>query len=64
VAHDPCQPQAYRAAWIGVVVVLVAGWAAYGIAHSPGKGWLVVMIVLTAVLAGGVAALLKPREAR
>lgn len=53
--------QAYRAAWIAVVAVVVVGWAAYGIAHSPGKGWLVLMIALTVVLVGGASALLRPR---
>jgi hypothetical protein len=52
--------QAYKAAWLGVIVVLVAGWASYGIAHHPAKGWLITMIVVTGFLCGGVAALLRP----
>ena len=53
--------QAFKAAWIAVIAVVVVGWAAYGIAHSPGKGWLVFMIGLTVVLLAAVSALLRPR---
>jgi len=51
----------YRAAWIGVAALGAVGWASYGIAHHPGKGWLAVMIIDTVVLCCGAAALLRSR---
>ena len=53
--------QAYRAAWIAAIAVIIVGWAAYGIAHSPGKGWLFFMVALTVVLLAAVSAVLRPR---
>jgi|1186.fasta_scaffold830215_1 hypothetical protein len=52
--------QAYKSAWIAAIAVIVVGWAAFGIAHDPGKGWLWFMIALTVVLLGAVAGLLRP----
>lgn len=53
--------QAYRAAWIAAIAVIVIGWAAYGIAQSPGRGWLFFMVALTVVLLAAVPAVLRPR---
>ena len=54
--------QAYRAAWLCVLVCLVAGWAIYSLVDNPSERFLVFMTVLTVVLLSNAAALLRRRE--
>jgi hypothetical protein len=45
-----------------VGLLLAAGWALYGIAANDNKGFLAVMVVLSILLGGGTAVLVRPRD--
>jgi hypothetical protein len=51
----------YSALWGLVGIVLAAGWAAYGLLGG-GNVFLTVMVVLSIVLGGGVAVLVRVRR--
>jgi hypothetical protein len=58
-------PRTHSAIWGLVIVVLLAGWAAYGISGGAGNPqvFLTVMVVLSILLVGGFLALVRRRKA-
>ncbi len=53
--------RAYRVMWALIGLLLAAGWVVYGMAASGNRTFLIVMVVLSILLAGGAAILLRPR---
>jgi hypothetical protein len=56
--------RSYGSIWGLVVILLAAGWAAYGLIGNGDTLFLTIMVVATIVLAGGVAVLVRPRDAQ
>jgi hypothetical protein len=54
--------RSYRSIWALIVILLAAGWAAYGLIGDGSAIFLTIMVVLTIVLSGGAAVLLRARS--
>jgi hypothetical protein len=54
--------QTYGAIWAFVAIVIGAGWAAFGILGNDNQVFLAVMVVITMILGGGTAVLLRRRS--
>jgi hypothetical protein len=54
--------QAYGAIWAFVGILIGAGWAAFGIVGGENQIFLAIMVVITMVLGGGTAVLLRRRS--
>jgi hypothetical protein len=55
--------QAYRAIWAFMGILIGAGWAAFGIVGGENQVFLAIMVVISMVLGGGTAVLLRRRSA-
>jgi hypothetical protein len=55
--------RSYRSIWAFVAILLAAGWAAYGLIGSGNAIFLTLMVVATIIVGGGIAVLVRPRDA-
>jgi hypothetical protein len=56
--------RSYGSIWGLVVILLAAGWAAYGLIGNGDTLFLTIMVVATIVLGGGVAMLVRSKNAQ
>ena len=55
------EPRMQASIWGVIIVIVLAGWAAYGILSGGNQIFLAVMLVLSILLVGGTAALVRKR---